>query len=68
MNYWANFFYIGMYGCICRGHKMCESDRNQPSGYRDTRVENGKLAVPVINTLMHHTAFFAADTRPCVLI
>ena len=57
-----------MYGCICRGHKMCESDRNQPSGYRDTRVENGKLAVPVINTLMHHTAFFAADTRPCVLI
>ena len=31
-------------------------------------VENGKLAVPVNNTLVHHTAFLAADTRPCVLI
>ena len=31
-------------------------------------VENGKLAVPVINTLVHHTAFFATDIRPCVLI
>ena len=31
-------------------------------------VENGGLAVPVINTLVHHTAFLAADTRPCVLI
>ena len=31
-------------------------------------VENGKLAVPVNNTLVRHTAFLAADTRPCVLI
>ena len=31
-------------------------------------VENGKLAVPVNNTLVSHTAFLAADTRPCVLI
>ena len=31
-------------------------------------VENSKLAVPVNNTLVHHTAFLAADTRPCVLI
>ena len=31
-------------------------------------VENGELAVPVNNTLMRHTAFLAADTRPCVLI
>ena len=30
-------------------------------------VENGKLAVPVNNTLVSHTAFLAADTRPCVL-
>ena len=28
-------------------------------------VENGKLAVPVNNTLVHHTAFLATDTRPC---
>ena len=31
-------------------------------------VENGKLTVPVNNTLVHHTAFLAADTRLCVLI
>ena len=27
-----------------------------------------KLAVPVNNTLVRHTAFSAADTRPCVLM
>ena len=31
-------------------------------------VKFGKLAVPVNNTLVRHTAFLAADTRPCVLI
>ena len=31
-------------------------------------AENGELAVPVNNTLVHHMAFLAADTRPCVLI
>ena len=31
-------------------------------------AENGKLAVPVNNTLVCHMAFLAADTRPCVLI
>ena len=31
-------------------------------------AENGKLAVPVNNTLVCHTAFLAADTQPCVLI
>ena len=31
-------------------------------------VENGELAIPVNNTLVHHTAFLAADTRPCVLM
>ena len=31
-------------------------------------VENGELAVPVNNTLVCHTAFLAADTRPCILI
>ena len=28
----------------------------------------GELAVPVNNILVHHTAFLATDTRPCVLI
>ena len=32
------------------------------------RAENGELAVPVNITLVNHTAFLAADTRPCVLI
>ena len=31
-------------------------------------VENGDLAVLVNNTLVCHTAFLAADTRPCVLM
>ena len=31
-------------------------------------VENGNLAVPVNNTLMCRTSFWAADTQPCVLI
>ena len=30
--------------------------------------ENGYLAVPVNNSLVCHTSFLAADTRPCVLI
>ena len=30
--------------------------------------ENDKLAVPVINTLVGHTAFLATDTQLCVLI
>ena len=29
-------------------------------------VENGDLVVPVNNTLVCHTSFLAADTRPCV--
>ena len=32
------------------------------------RVENGKLTVPVNNTLVCHTAFLDADTRPYVLM
>ena len=31
-------------------------------------VENSKLAVPVNNTLVPHTAFLAADTQLCVLM
>ena len=31
-------------------------------------AENSELAVPGNNTLVSHTAFLAADTRPCVLI
>ena len=31
-------------------------------------AENDELAVPVNNTLVHHTAFLAADTQPCVLM
>ena len=31
-------------------------------------VENGELAVPVNNTLVHHRAFLAANSQPCVLV
>ena len=31
-------------------------------------VENTELAVPVNNTLVHHTAFLVTDTQPCVLM
>ena len=31
-------------------------------------AENSELAVPVNNRLVRHTAFLAADKRPCVLI
>ena len=31
-------------------------------------VENGELVIPVNNTLVHHTALLATDTRPCVLM
>ena len=31
-------------------------------------VENSKLAVPVNDTLVRHTAFMATATRPCVLM
>ena len=54
---------------VCRvtykhgGHNICELNRNQPSGYIEIRgAENGELAVPVNNTLVHHLAFLAADT------
>ena len=39
-----------------------------PVGIEIRGAENGELAVPVNNTLVSHTAFLAADTRPCVLI
>ena len=29
---------IIMWGCENGGHKICEFDRNQPSGYGDTRA------------------------------
>ena len=31
-------------------------------------VKNGKLVVPVNNTLVRHVTFLAADTLPCVLM
>ena len=41
------------------GHKISEFDRVV---IEIRGVENGELAVPVNNTLVHHTAFLAADT------
>ena len=39
-----------------------------PVGIEILGAENGELAVPVNNTLVSHTAFLTADTRPCVLM
>ena len=50
------------------GHKICEFDGNRSSGYRDMRVENSDLVVPVNNTLVCRMSSLAADTRLCVLI
>ena len=61
-------FKLGMLSCIYVGHKICEFDRNRPVVIEIRGVENGELAVAVNNTLVCHTAFLAADTRPCVLM
>ena len=54
---------------VCRvAFMMCIKYVNQPVGYKKRGVENGELAVPVINTLVCHMAFLAADTQRCVLI
>ena len=38
VNYWADFLQIWPVGSrICLGHKICEFDRNQSSGYRGMR-------------------------------
>ena len=55
-------FKFGMYSCIYRGHQINEFDRNWPVVIEIRQVENGKLAVPVNNTLVRHTAFLATDT------
>ena len=39
-----------------------------PAAIEIREAENGELAVPVNNTLVCHTAFLSADTRPCVLM
>ena len=41
---------------------------SQVHGYRIWEVENGKLVVPVNNTLVCHMDFLAANTWLCVLI
>ena len=45
------------------------SDRNRLSGYWDTRGWKRRVSgFCKYNTVVHHTAFLAADTRLCVLI
>ena len=50
------------------GIKYVNSIQIGPVVMEIRRFENGKLVVPIINTLVHHMAFLAADTQPCVLI
>ena len=63
MNYRTDYFHLWYVGSrIYGGHKICEFDINWPSGYRDTRGGKQQIAVPVNNTLVHHTAFLTTDT------
>ena len=69
INYWANFLQI-WYAGSCKyveGTKYVYSIEIGPM-VRDTRGWKRQLAVPVNNTLVHHMAFLAADTWPCVLM
>ena len=44
------------------GIKCVNVKKIAPKVIEIQRVENGKLMVPVNNTLVHHMAFLAADT------
>ena len=69
MNYSADFFKFGMYGvAYMEGIKYINVIEIGPVVIETGGIENGKLSVPVNNKLVRHTAFLAADTRPCVLI
>ena len=57
-----------MKGRVYEGHKYVNLIETSPVIIEIRGAENGKLAVPVNSTLVRHTAFLAADTRPCVLI
>ena len=57
-----------MWSSVYGAQKICKFDKDQPGGYRDTGAENGKLAVPVNNTLVCHMAFLPSDTRLCFLM
>ena len=49
-------------GCMEGIKYACECDRIGPVVIEIRGVESSKLAVPVNNTLVHHTTFLAADT------
>ena len=68
-NYWADFHYY----LVCR--VMYKEDIKYVNLIEISlvvteiwEVENGELMAPVNNSLVHHMAFLAANTRPCVLI
>ena len=69
-NYWADFFQIWYVGSrIWRAYNnYVNLIEIGPVVIKIRGAENGELAVPVNNTLVRHTAFLAADTRPCVLM
>ena len=68
-HYWVNFFQK----LVCRvaymeGIKYVNLIEIGTVVIEIQEVENGKLAVPVNNTLVRHTAFLATDTRLCILM
>ena len=63
MNYWADFLQTGCGVAYLEGIKYVNLIEIGP-----VEIRGVELAVSVINTLVHHTAFLAADIQPCVLI
>ena len=60
VNYLADF--LQMWFMYMEGIKYVNLIEIGPVVTEIQVAENGELAVPVNNTLMHHTAFLAADT------
>ena len=68
VNYWADVFQIWYVGSYMEGIKYGNLIEISPVVIEIRRVENSELAVSVNHTLVCHTAFLAADTRPCVFM
>ena len=63
LNLLTLFLCIGVSFWLHVNDTQTTMSRNWPSIYGNRGVENGDLAVPVNNTLLHHTSFVATDTQ-----
>ena len=68
MNCWADFLHNWYVVVYMEGIKFVNLIEIGPVITEIRGVDNGKLAVPVNNTLVRHMAFLATDTQLCVLM